>query len=55
MPIPGARRITHLEENLAAVNIGLSDDQLMALDNCAPIGAAVGTRYPEAMMGSLNG
>ena len=55
VPIPGARRITHLEENLAAVNIGLSDDQLMALDNCAPIGAAVGTRYPEAMMGSLNG
>jgi len=45
VPIPGSRRIPHLEENVAAVNIALSPDELARID--AEIGTAVGDRYPD--------
>ncbi len=32
LPIPGTSKVTHLEENIAAVNIALSDDEFAALD-----------------------
>jgi aryl-alcohol dehydrogenase-like predicted oxidoreductase len=54
VPIPGSRRIERLEENAAAVEIELSENDLHRLDLIAPVGAAVGTRYPEPMMAALN-
>jgi aryl-alcohol dehydrogenase-like predicted oxidoreductase len=54
-PIPGTRRIERLEENLAAADIALTDDELAAIDAVAPKGFASGTRYPEAAMGALDG
>lgn len=54
VPIPGTTKRSHLEENFAAVDIELNDDELAAIDEIAPQGAAAGARYPEAMMHSVN-
>jgi aryl-alcohol dehydrogenase-like predicted oxidoreductase len=48
LPIPGMKRRTHLEENLAAVDIGLTTEELARLNAAFPPGAAAGERYtPE--------
>src|SRR5215204_1098017 len=47
VPIPGTKRREYLEENVAAVQIDLSDDDLRRLDEAAPAGAAAGARYPD--------
>jgi aryl-alcohol dehydrogenase-like predicted oxidoreductase len=47
VPIPGTKRVSYLEENAAAVDVALSDDDLRRLDEAAPAGAAVGDRYPD--------
>ncbi|QEU95584.1 aldo/keto reductase [Streptomyces kanamyceticus] len=47
VPIPGTRREKYLEENLAAVAIELSADELAAIDAAAPAGGVAGTRYDE--------
>jgi len=47
VPIPGSRRIAHLEENAAAADIELTPDDLARIDEVAPAGAAVGDRYPD--------
>ncbi|HET7588028.1 MAG TPA: aldo/keto reductase, partial [Gammaproteobacteria bacterium] len=54
VPIPGTTKRSHLEENVAAVDVTLSDADLDAIDEIAPQGAAAGLRYPEAMMKSVN-
>ena len=54
VPIPGTKRVKYLEENVAAVNINLSADELRHLDELLPLGAAAGQRYPEAMMAHVN-
>jgi aryl-alcohol dehydrogenase-like predicted oxidoreductase len=54
VPIPGSRRIERLEENAAATDIKLTENDLHRLELIAPVGAAVGTRYPEPMMAALN-
>ena len=46
-PIPGTKRRARLDENLAAAEIGLSKDELMALDQVFPPDAAVGQRYAD--------
>jgi aryl-alcohol dehydrogenase-like predicted oxidoreductase len=46
VPIPGTKRRTYLEQNVAAVDIELTDDDLRRLDNVFPQGAA-GDRYPD--------
>ncbi len=48
--IPGTKRRTYLEENVAAADLTLSDAQLQTLDQAAPVGAAQGDRYDEAGM-----
>jgi aryl-alcohol dehydrogenase-like predicted oxidoreductase len=55
VPIPGTKRISYLEENLGALQVQLSQDELRQLDAIAPQGAAAGLRYPEQMMRSVNG
>jgi aryl-alcohol dehydrogenase-like predicted oxidoreductase len=50
LPIPGTKRTRYLEENVAAVQIRLSPEDLELIDNVLPPGAASGPRYPEAAM-----
>lgn len=50
VPIPGTKKVARLEENLGALEISLSSDDLAQLDDIAPQGVAAGLRYPEAMM-----
>lgn len=54
IPIPGTKRRTYLEENIAAVDLVLSEDELKQLDEIAPQGIAAGQRYPESMMRTVN-
>ena len=55
VPIPGTKRRSYLEENVAATDVSLSADDLAAIDEIFPAGAVAGLRYPEAMMKSVNG
>ena len=54
VPIPGTKRRKYLEENVGALAIRLSPQQLAALDAAFPRDVASGTRYPESMMKALN-
>jgi aryl-alcohol dehydrogenase-like predicted oxidoreductase len=54
IPIPGTKRQSYLEENIAALEIVLSEDDLKRLDEVAPQGVAAGLRYPEVMMRTVN-
>jgi aryl-alcohol dehydrogenase-like predicted oxidoreductase len=47
VPIPGTKRRQYLEENAAAADISLGDDELARIDEAAPAGAASGDRYPD--------
>ncbi|MFY1668665.1 aldo/keto reductase [Plantactinospora sp. WMMB334] len=47
VPIPGTKSVRRLEENVAAADLRLSDDDLALLDGIAPVGAAAGDRYPD--------
>jgi len=53
-PIPGTKHIKYLDENMGALNVKLTAGELEEIDAIIPKGAASGTRYPEAMMGSVN-
>jgi aryl-alcohol dehydrogenase-like predicted oxidoreductase len=50
VPIPGTRRIANLDENLGALDVHLTVDELAAIDAVFPMNAAAGPRYPEASM-----
>lgn len=54
VPIPGTKRRRYLEENVAVLNVTLTADMVKRIDDMAPVGFTLGTRYPEAMMGALN-
>ncbi len=54
VPIPGTKRRKYLEENAAAVEIRLSEQDLRRIDEVAPRGAAAGDRYPAQSMRSVN-
>jgi aryl-alcohol dehydrogenase-like predicted oxidoreductase len=47
VPIPGTKRVSYLEENAAAADVELTEEDLRALDEAAPKGAAAGDRYPD--------
>jgi aryl-alcohol dehydrogenase-like predicted oxidoreductase len=47
VPIPGTKRRTYLEQNAAASEITLSEDELERLDEAFPPGAAAGQRYAD--------
>jgi aryl-alcohol dehydrogenase-like predicted oxidoreductase len=55
VPIPGTASRTHLEENLAALDVSLTPQELAEIDEAAPHGAAAGERYAEAAMKAVNG
>jgi aryl-alcohol dehydrogenase-like predicted oxidoreductase len=54
VPIPGTKRRTYLEQNVAALDITLTAGELAALERVAPRGAVSGDRYAPALMGFLN-
>jgi aryl-alcohol dehydrogenase-like predicted oxidoreductase len=54
VPIPGTKRRKYLEENAAAANITLTDEDLRRIEEAAPVGAAAGERYDEAGMSTVN-
>jgi aryl-alcohol dehydrogenase-like predicted oxidoreductase len=48
--IPGTRYAKRLEENLGALKVTLSSDEVSRISAAIPAGAAAGQRYPEAGM-----
>jgi len=50
VPIPGTKRVKYLEENAAAVDIELTPEQVLALDDALPAVGVAGDRYDEAGM-----
>jgi len=47
VPIPGTKRVAYVEENAAASDITLTDEDLARIDGVVPPGAAAGERYPD--------
>ena len=47
VPIPGTKRRTYLQENIAAVDVELTQQDLATIDEAAPVGAASGDRYAD--------
>jgi aryl-alcohol dehydrogenase-like predicted oxidoreductase len=54
VPIPGTKRRSYLEQNVAATDIVLSPADLARIEEATPKGAAIGERYHPSMMGFLN-
>ena len=53
VPIPGTKRRTHMAENIAAVDIELSADDIARVGAAINFGAVAGNRYPEAQLKRL--
>ena len=47
VPIPGTKRRTYLEENAAATEVDLTDEELATLTAAVPVDAVTGDRYPD--------
>lgn len=54
VPIVGNKRRNHLEENMAALKVNLTKEDLSRLDKIAPHNVAAGARYPKARMESID-
>ncbi len=54
VPIPGTKRRKYLEENVGALDVKLTKDDLAKIDEVIPPHSAAGNRYPEHMMASVN-
>jgi len=50
VPIPGTKRTERVIENLGALDVALSANEIEEISRAVPVGAAGGTRYPEAQM-----
>ena len=53
-PIPGTKRVKYVEENVKAVDVKLSEHDLEQIEDVFPKNAAVGSRYTEAGMKTVN-
>ena len=54
VPIAGTKHRAYLEDNLKALQVHLSPEDMAQIDKAAPFGAAKGMRYPEAAMQAVN-
>jgi aryl-alcohol dehydrogenase-like predicted oxidoreductase len=54
VPIPGTKRRTYLEENVAAADVELTAEDLASIEVVAPRGVAAGERYPAEHMSRVN-
>ena len=54
VPIPGTKRRTYLEENVAATKVAITAAELAEIADILPRGVASGERYPASMMAFIN-
>ena len=54
IPIPGTKRRKYLEENIAAVDLVLSEAEVQELGAAFPAGVTAGSRYPAPHMPRVN-
>ena len=54
VPIPGTKRVHYLEENIEALEVKLTKEELKQIDEVSPQGIAAGERYPKEAMKGLN-
>lgn len=54
VPIPGTKRVRYLDENIGALEVTLTQDDLTRLDSILPPGKAAGERYHERGMAAVN-
>ncbi len=54
VPIPGTKRRKYLEENVAALDLKLAQEDLVRLNQIAPPGVASGARYNDQMMKAVD-
>ena len=52
-PIPGTKRVKYLEENVGALQVHLTPQEMRRIDEVAPKGAAAGLRYPAGFMTAI--
>jgi len=53
IPLVGMGRPEHVDRNLEALDVDLTDDDMAVIDEAFPVGATAGDRYPTRMMGAL--
>ena len=54
VPIPGTKQVRYLDENIAALDVALTPQDLERLDKILPLGAAAGERYHAQGMATVN-
>lgn len=54
IPIPGTKHRSYLEDNIGALDVELTDEDLNTINEMAPQGIAAGLRYPERSMKTVN-
>lgn len=54
IPIPGTKRRSYLDQNIAALDVALTAAELKELDQAFPPDVAAGLRYPESFISSVN-
>ena len=54
VPIPGTKKVSRLEENIGAIDVFLSPEDLEAIEKAVPPEAVAGARYPETTSSTLN-
>jgi aryl-alcohol dehydrogenase-like predicted oxidoreductase len=54
VPIPGTKHVKYLDENIGALDVKLTSEDLQRLDEILPPGAAAGQRYHERGMETVN-
>lgn len=54
IPIPGTKKISRLEENIGALNVVLSQEDIVAIESAVPPEAVAGDRYPAFSAATLN-
>jgi aryl-alcohol dehydrogenase-like predicted oxidoreductase len=54
VPIPGTKRRKYLEENIKAIDVQLSKEDISRINSVVPSGSAAGERYPERAMVAVN-
>jgi aryl-alcohol dehydrogenase-like predicted oxidoreductase len=54
VPIPGTKHVKYLDENIGALDVKLTNEELKRLDEILPPGAAAGLRYHERGMATVN-
>jgi aryl-alcohol dehydrogenase-like predicted oxidoreductase len=54
IPIPSSKTREHLEDNLRALAVALTEEDLSRIEEICPPGAAAGTRYPAKQMLRVN-